>query len=103
MKIKPGVKIDGIKSEILIAWTIADGIYKQSDFNCVVTSCTEEKEHKDYSDHYLGYAIDLRTRYFPNRGFVNQIASQLKDALGDCFLVRVEYNHIHIAYRPRQG
>ena len=99
MRIKPGVKITGLRPEMLIALQCADRIWDKLGQELVITSGIEGK-HAANSDHYKGLAVDLRTRYFtlPEQ----QVAyDSLKESLGEDFAVIIESTHMHVAYRPR--
>ena len=98
--IKYGVKLSGLKPEILIALLVAEKEYP-SDGILTLTSALEGK-HTISSKHYTGYAIDLRTRELSPHDAIewrNRVAS----ALGldyDCIL---EDDHLHIEFDPKRG
>lgn len=60
-KIKSGVSIRGIQPEMFIAYSIVADHFHQNGITCVITSATEGR-HEKASLHYIGHAIDLRTR-----------------------------------------
>ena len=97
--IKQGVKVNGMKSEILLAFIIAQDIYRQYNRDCVITSATDGK-HGRGSLHYAGLAIDLRTRNLDSDEKL-LISKDLKDALGKEYDVVSESDHIHIEYQPK--
>lgn len=104
-KIKDEVSVSGLKPEIIIAWNIADQIYEQLDIpECVLTSGTDGV-HKTGSLHYNGYAIDIRTRNFPNGGtnsaLVYLVCNELKNRLGSQYDIVKESHHIHIEFDPK--
>jgi len=101
MILKKGVKLEGIKPEILMAACVVNGIYidQGRPEGVTITSITDGK-HKPNSLHYSGLAIDIRTRYF-NRSIQKRLAQKIQDALGDEFEVILERTHIHIEFDPK--
>lgn len=95
MKLKPGVKIHGIQPEIIIALMAAQKVYDRHGIEMVVTSCKDGKHMKN-SFHAIGLAVDLRTRDMKDRAQVEQIAKEIRAALGPDFDVVVESDHLHI-------
>ena len=95
VNIKKGVSVFGIKNEILVALMAADAVWKDLGQDLVMTSGVRLDPG---SAHYLGYAVDLRTRYFSDE---EQAAAfrQLAHALGDGYVVTLETDHIHVEYR----
>ena len=100
MIFKEGVKIKGIKPELLAGLIVADGIWKQFGEVLVVTSVVDSKHIED-SLHPSGYGGDLRTHYFPSATTIKFAAQLLRDALTDEFDVVVEPDHIHIEFDPK--
>jgi len=102
--IKAGASVAGLRTEILIAWYIANEVYeKYRNPRCVLTSGTDGK-HKEGSLHYVGLAIDLRTNNFPDGGcdsfLVDAVVEVLAERLGEEYDVVRESNHIHIEFNP---
>lgn len=99
MIIKEGVSIRGLQPEMMIALMVANDLYKANNQELVVTSGTEGI-HKRNSRHYIGYAVDLRHRYYSNemKAF---IVKELQSKLGEDFLVLLERTHIHVSYKPK--
>lgn len=98
MILKKGVKINGLKPEMVLAIFIIAGIYKDFGQELVVTSATDSK-HGINSLHYVGYAIDIRTHYF-EKSQVKKVASVISEKLGEQFDVIIEETHIHVEYQP---
>jgi hypothetical protein len=99
MKIKPGVRITGLRPEMVLAATIADSVYKKYGQELVITSAIEGK-HSKTSRHYLGFAIDTRTHYFTENEIPN-VQRDLVESLGDDFYIQYEGNHFHIQFSPK--
>lgn len=67
--------------------------------NAVITSARDGK-HMVGSLHFVGRAIDLRTRDMPLMGSA-AIAESLREVLGKDFDVVLEKDHIHLEYDPK--
>ena len=64
--LKAGVRITGMRPEILLAAVAAERVYEKAGHDCTITSCVDGK-HMTGSLHYAGAAIDVRTREHPSR------------------------------------
>jgi hypothetical protein len=94
MRIKKGVSIQGLKPEIVIALQIAENILDSYEQDCVITSGTDSK-HSKKSRHYIGYAVDLRSRDCTNPV---ECAKSLQSALGSEYYCAFETDHFHIQF-----
>ncbi len=101
LSLKPGVRIAGMRSEILFAAVAAMEVYKAAGHDLTITACVDGK-HTTGSLHYAGAAIDLRTRNLPPAD-VPKILAQIKACLGDDFDVLIETDHVHIQFKPKQA
>ena len=99
ISIKPKVKVNGIQTEILLALIIADQVYSEYDIPCVLTEATGGK-HGIASLHYVGFAVDIRTRDIPEE-LKKPLAQQIRIALGEQYDVVLEKDHIHIEFQPK--
>jgi len=99
MKLKKGVKITGIKPELVLAITVVNDEYTKYGKELVITSIMDGK-HSRKSLHYTGCAIDTRTRYFTDLEKL-AIADDIRKRLGHHFDVIVETNHMHIEFQPQ--
>lgn len=99
MKFKEGVNPFGIKTELLTALVIADGLWAKHGQALVVTSLNDSV-HSKTSLHFSGCAADLRIWGLTN---IDTVASALREALGNNpdFDVVVEATHIHLEYQPK--
>lgn len=102
--IKDGASTFGLSGAILIAWEIADEVYGELGIKfCTLTSGTDGTHGKS-SRHYIGDAIDLRTREFPNGGnnspFIDEAVLIIQKRLGNQYQVIRESNHLHLQFRP---
>lgn len=99
MKIKEGVRLEGVQTPMLFAALAADLIWSDHGKDLVITSGTDGK-HSANSLHNCGRALDFRTNYFT----VEQrktVHGELKTALGGEFDVVLEETHIHCEYDPK--
>ena len=99
MKLKKGVKLNGVKPEILIGIMVADSIYIKFDSELILTSVCDGK-HGIGSLHYPGLAFDCRTRHL-SKVEKDLIFEELKTSLGDEFDVVLHSTHIHIEFQPK--
>ncbi len=99
MKLKPGVKLLGIRPELLVAIMIVDSIYQKHGQELVVTSVTDGV-HKQHSTHYVGNGFDARTRFFSEVEKAD-VAEEIKeDFEGTDFYLFWHTTHFHIGYKP---
>jgi hypothetical protein len=101
MKLKPGVRLLGIKPEMLVAIVAAESIYRKHGAELTITSCVDG-QHTRASKHYSGCAFDCRTNDLPPAA-ITTIAADLVAALGPDFDAIKESNHIHIEYDPKEA
>ena len=94
--IKKGVRIHGIKPEIVLALVIADQVYTALGHELVITSVIDGA-HSRASIHYTGGAVDLRLPGDDGIAARNRIARRV----GGDFDVVLESNHIHIEWQPK--
>jgi len=102
MKLKKGSKgskVNGLRTEILLAVMIADSVYKRHSKELVITEGTGGK-HGHGSLHYVGQAIDIRTNYFTKEQ-TELVASEIKEALNEQYDVVIEKTHMHIEFQPK--
>lgn len=100
MQIKHNVNVNGMKPEILLATIIAKDVYLANGVEMVITSVTDGN-HGDFSRHFLGMAVDLRTRNIPGESVRQKIIKELKYNLGPQYKVLDEKTHFHISFKPK--
>ena len=99
MKFKDGVKVFGVRPELVLAMMTVNTVYVDEGYEFVITSVVDGK-HSRTSLHYSGGAFDCRIWGIPEhnrQGFVKL----LKLALTDEFDVVLEKDHIHIEFQPK--
>ena len=99
MIFKDGVEINGVKPEIALCLIVVDNIYRNFGFELVVTAVTDGT-HSAGSLHYVGYAIDTRTRDFSAIQKAT-IADTIRVSLTSEFDVVEESDHFHIEFQPK--
>lgn len=96
---KYGAKISGMKPEILLGIIIASQVYEKYNIDYVITEVSGGK-HGRGSLHYVGFAVDTRTRDM-NKALQLKITKEVGIALGDEFDVLLEGNHLHVEFQPK--
>jgi len=103
--VKEGETLSGLKEEMLIALDIATDVFTVYKKDCILTSgrC---KGHGDYSHHYKGLAVDLRSKHIDNE-YSKDLLYELQEELGDDYQVLFENvgedtEHYHVEYDPIQ-
>jgi len=105
LRLKPGVRVSEMCPQIVLAALVADGIYHDYGLECIVTS-VRYGTHMKNSLHYVGKAMDLRTRNLPTEDSKHTVARRLSLALGDDYDVVLEglgtpHQHIHVEFDPK--
>ncbi len=96
--LKKGVRLHGIKPELVLALVIADQVYTKMGHDLVITSVIDG-EHGRASIHWVGGAVDIRLPGDQGIAARNRIARRI----GQDFDVVLEGNHIHIEWQPKGG
>ena len=101
MLLKETVTRQGVQPQIFYAIGVAECVYREAGFACIVTSLTDSHEDRPASLHNKGLAVDFRTRHLtPEAKF--KIAGSLKAILDpQGYDVVMEANHIHVEFDPK--
>ncbi len=99
--LKPGVRLTGIRPELIIAVIAAERVYEEAGLDFTITGCVEGK-HSIGSLHYAGAAIDIRTRNVP-AAEAPKLVARIKECLGGDFDVVLESDHVHLEYQVKQS
>ncbi len=99
LMLKPGVRVTGMRPEILFAIVAAERAYQKAGHDCVLTACVDGR-HTTGSLHYAGLAVDLRTRDVPAAELKDLLAC-IRDSLGPDYDVILEADHLHIEFQPK--
>jgi hypothetical protein len=100
MQIKPGVRVHGLRPEIVLAVLAAESAWRDAGAECVVTSVIDGK-HSQGSLHYAGAAVDIRTRNLAEPALSRAI-NKLRESLGEDFDVVFEKDHVHVEFQPKK-
>lgn len=100
MNIKKGVQFKSVSPQVYYAIGIAEIVYLDRGYRLVVTAGTDG-QHKTGSLHYLGLAVDLRTRELSptDLDYIYHKLNSILDPMG--YDVLKEDTHIHIEYDPK--
>ena len=99
-KLKKGVIVNGIKSEMVVAMLAAYSFCQDISKDCVRTSALDSK-HSKTSLHYIGYALDFRTRDM-NKSEQEMFRISMLGTLSDEYDVVLEGNHLHVEFQPKR-
>lgn len=81
---------------MLVALSVIAPILESHGQELVVTSAVDSK-HSKKSRHYIGYAVDVRSRDIPDDA-VESVTIELSKALGSEFYLAFEKDHYHIQF-----
>lgn len=100
LSLKPGVNVQGLRPEILLAMIIARDVYVKEGLEaCCITSVCDGK-HSPTSLHYAGQAFDIRIWDIAPDALGNLVLA-IRAALTTDYDVVLEKDHIHVEYQPR--
>ncbi|MDX2221134.1 MAG: hypothetical protein SFV21_00205 [Rhodospirillaceae bacterium] len=99
ISIKPGVRLHGLRPEMAVAVTIVNGVLAEIPVKTVITSAIDGR-HGHGSLHFVGAAIDIRSREIPPARLA-ETKDKLAAALGPDFDVVLEPDHFHIEFQPK--
>ena len=105
IELKAGVRVHGIRPELVLAIHVAEGIWVAAGAPVLVITACIEGQHVEASDHYAGCAVDFRTKNLP-QGKASIVVTQLLAALGSDFFILLENvgganEHCHVSWRPK--
>jgi hypothetical protein len=98
--LKPGVRVAGLRPEILIAVVAAERVCAEMGVDCVITACVDGV-HQAGSLHYCGLAVDLRSRDF-RPGDLDKAIARIRQCLGADYDVVLENDHLHVEFDQKQ-
>jgi len=98
MKLKTGVRLNGVQPETVLAIMAVDSVYKDFGSDLVVTSICDGKEWRNpKSLHLVGLAFDCRIWDFTPEN-IGDVVYAISEAVGDEFDVVLEDDHIHVEF-----
>ncbi len=99
MKLKAGVKLEGVSWRIFYAAIIVEAVLKTFGVDLVITSACDG-QHMPHSLHYKGLAFDARSRELAPQ-FQTHARDEMKKELGPDYDVVLEKDHFHIEHDPK--
>ena len=104
MKIKQGVRLLGVHPAVILAAGIVDEVFNALAGHGVTITGGIEGSHSRSSLHYIGHAMDFRTRRDGiDKTLANQIANELRARMPTDFDVIVHETHIHLEWQPHNN
>jgi uncharacterized protein YcbK (DUF882 family) len=100
MRFKEGIKLAGIRAEIVMALTITADVFRDvANAELIVTEITGGT-HGRGSLHYVGQAADIRSRNLTKSQQTN-VVLEMRERLGENYDVILESTHIHLEFQPK--
>jgi len=99
IRLKPGVRVMAVRPEFLLAVRAAEAAVEARGLAFVITSVTEGR-HSKTSLHDAGAAFDFRSSGMTGDQ-VDDVAVELRSALGPDFDIVVEHDHFHVEFQPK--
>lgn len=96
MRLKPGVRVLGLRPELLLALQIVEEVYEEFRQTFTITSIVEGT-HSRASLHYTGCAADIRLPV----ASAPAVVAAAKERLGDDFDLILESDHLHLEFQPK--
>jgi len=101
LQLKSGVKVAGMRPELVLAMIVAESAYRERGYDCIITSVMDGR-HSIKSKHYAGQAFDCRTRHLPDQSAIETVAGAIRKALAPHYDVIIESDHIHVEFDPKR-
>lgn len=98
--LKPGVRVLGMRPELVLALALAQHVCAQHGAEFVITSVMEGA-HTRASIHYAGGAADLRRPI--ELIAATTLVTALRSILGEDYDVILESDHIHVEFQPKRS
>lgn len=106
LRLKPTAGFCGLGPQAVLAALVVYSIFESHDLDCVVTSCNDSR-HGAKSKHWIGAALDFRTKHIASDATKARIVVQVKESLGADFDVVLESlgqdnEHLHVEFDPER-
>lgn len=107
IRLKTGVRIGGLRPEVLLAITVAQSVWlKHGAAELVITSAADGK-HMRGSEHYAFLAVDFRTHNLGTPDIRKAACDELRERLGPDYDVVLEglntaSEHCHCEHDPKE-
>ncbi len=106
LAIKAGAKLAGLKTEILVGLLIVEKVIESYGFDTTITEGTGG-EHMPNSLHYVGLAVDIRSKNLNLPLTKASVIAEAKLSLGDEYGFILENEglpneHYHLQFKPKE-
>ena len=99
LRFKQGISVFGLQPEMLWALDRCVEVWRAIPKSYVTVTSARGGAHSVRSLHYVGHAVDLRSRDL-NELEITTVMAALPVALGPNFDILFEGDHFHIEYQP---
>ena len=96
MWIKQGVSIKNLNACMMPGLLAAYAFCLENEYSCVITSGCDGV-HSSNSLHYIGLALDFRTRQM-SEPMQFKFVQYLRERLDECYDIVLEADHLHLEY-----
>lgn len=98
LSLKEGVSLPPMLAMAFAISSVHDTL-KEEGYDCVITAGVDGK-HSAGSLHYVGLALDFRTRHIPNAD-LERIRAKIASRLSSQFDFVLESDHFHLELQPK--
>lgn len=102
VELKEGVRIAGLRPETVFALQVIEGAFRDAGYPMTTVTSGVEGSHSRASLHYLGCAVDIRTRFVPTEK-LETLRVEIARRLTAEYDVILEGDHLHVEYEPKTG
>lgn len=107
IRIKPGVRIGGLRPEVLLAVSIAESVWMKHGADELVITSAADGKHMRGSEHYAFLAVDFRTHNLGVPMIRESVCNELRERLGPDYDVILESagapeEHCHCEFDPKE-
>lgn len=100
IRLKEGVSLWRLTPQGALLAVVVDQVYAANGITACVITSGDDGKHKVNSKHYVGRALDFRTRDF-TVAKADKIRAEAQAALGRDFDIVLEPDHIHAEFDPK--
>lgn len=108
LQFKEGVSLRGLCAEIIPPWSVVIEVFNAHGSDCIITSANDS-HHTRGSRHYIGHALDFRSKHIPSLEEKKQIEKEIQERLAplgdfDFFLeaAGTANEHYHLQFKPKE-
>lgn len=101
VEIKEGVSLRGLRPETFYAIERAKEVFAELGYPVTTLTAGVDGSHSNGSLHYVGCAVDFRTRHI-EIDKLPALRAELGRRLGAEYDVVLEKDHIHVEFQPKK-